>query len=172
MSLYMSVYLGNLLLAFLIMVGAYWLAVNEVKIGKRFHLVFLSLGCAIECTILTMYIPWAPSRDVSDWLISTGVTPSAAKRVSDLLIGLFTTLLVAKFVLKPALMGNIIYDILDMRRKMKRSAPHGQKAALLPQPLETVQANQVAAAKGKLDQAVDVAATLKAHDSAVLEENL
>ena len=161
MMSYLLAYWLNLILATLIAAGTYYLAVNEVKMTKRFLLVFLSMMCAIEVTILFFYIPWSAPADISPRLISAGVT-----------------LLFAKLVLKPALLGIVVFNIWDQRQKIRKAMPHGQKPAVLPQPLETVQRNQVAAALGKIDQAIDTArdldvtqeATRKLTDSQVLRE--
>jgi predicted MFS family arabinose efflux permease len=139
--LYLSIYLINLGLAVVTMLVTYWMANNEVKPGRRGCLAFLSFCCTVEVAILAFYVPvWHPEYSDEQMV----------------------TLLFAKFVLKPGLMAVAIFDLIDMRSKIRRSIPHGQVVALAtPLAKETVEQNQVAAAKGKLDQAVDVAHKLE-----------
>jgi hypothetical protein len=145
--MYPVIYTANLLLALAMCVMTYWLANNEIRPVRRFLLAFLAASCTIECAILGFYVPlWYPDYSAE----------------------MMTTLLFAKLILKPALVAMVIYNVLDMLEKMRRSIPHGQIVAhVVPQPLETLEHNQVAAAKGKLDQAAEVAQHL--NDSKVIE---
>lgn len=145
---YVVVFWLNLILAILIMIGSYYLAVNEVKMAKRFLLTFFSFSCTLEVAILCFYIPWTAPNDISD-----------------------LTLMLAKLILKPAMLGIVVYNIRDQSRKIKRSEPHGQRATLLPQPLEVVKHNQEAAAKGVIDKAVETAKELNVAEEAARKLN-
>lgn len=143
--LYTLIYFLNLALAVVMMVGTYWVANNEVRLCRKFIVAALCASCTIEVAILFIYVPaWHPS--FSDEMM--------------------TTLLFAKFILKPALDAYVIYNVMDLRAKMRYAAPHGQVVAhVVPQPLETIEHNQKAAALGKIDQAVDTAKTLHAEEA-------
>jgi hypothetical protein len=139
--MYALVYWTNLVLAAVMLLGAYWMANNEVDEERKKRMAFLSCCCVIEVAILVFYVPiWHPAYTDE----------------------MMTTLLFAKFVLKPGLISVLVYDVCDMRAKIERSKRHGQVSALVtPQTQEQVKTNQVAAALGKIDQAVDVAHVLE-----------
>lgn len=143
--MYEIVYLLNLLFAAMMMAGTYWMANNEVNERRRKRLAFLSWCCTAEVLILTAYVPfWHPDYSVE----------------------MMTTLLFAKFVLKPGLVSVMCHDLRVLREKIERGRPHGQvSAVIIPHTLEQVHQNQEASAKGKLDEAVQVA---HEHDSKIM----
>lgn len=130
--IYFVMYISNLLVAVLILGGAWHNAVNETNDNRRYWLAFFVASCFVEVVILVFYLPRSAGGGSPD----------------DML-----TLIAAKVVLKPALLCLLVHDFHEQRRKIRRSEPFGQHAALLPQDEETHRHNQAAATMGKATEA-------------------